>query len=529
MSGPSVRCLVDELGLSASAVQAALADAGDDGDDATPWYVLVLTGFGVWVGASLLTLVLALGGLLHLAGLRVALGLVSLGAAWALGRVGARVATTQSAWVAATAAHVLVLSGLDELMRAKHLGPLGVLLSTLTLLAVPGAVPRVAATLALWGWAAWWASTLGGKADVIVVGAAAAATALTLGERRLLALGTGLARPVAHGSSVALLATLAVHAKVTDGVLAVPLLSTLAGAALVVVAVGLGPRLLGGPRPSGAHGALLVLVVAAAAALAPAEPGVLASALVVALGVLQRQRVARALGLAALVGFALWAMYRLDVPLVHKALTALSLGALALVARAFVLPSSSSSMPAPTGEAASLPTSTSLPSSPSSRRARAWLLAGVVLAVGTPAAFSWQKEAVLRDGRRLLLPLLVRDPRSLLQGDYMVLQTTVADDARAQVEGRPRSGHLVVAVDAHDVARFVRFDDGAPLGAGEVRVRYRVRGEHWRRVVRVGADEFFFAEGRGGTFAAARYGEVRVADDGEVALVGLCDAATQRL
>jgi uncharacterized membrane-anchored protein len=67
--------------------------------------------------------------------------------------------------------------------------------------------------------------------------------------------------------------------------------------------------------------------------------------------------------------------------------------------------------------------------------------------------------------------------------------------------------------------------DSTALADDEVRVRYRRRGHR----VRIGAESFFFEEGTAERYATARYGELRVAPDGEVVLVGLRDAALNQL
>jgi uncharacterized membrane-anchored protein len=41
--------------------------------------------------------------------------------------------------------------------------------------------------------------------------------------------------------------------------------------------------------------------------------------------------------------------------------------------------------------------------------------------------------------------------------------------------------------------------------------------------VRLASDAFFFEEGQGQTYQRARFGELRVADDGSAVLVGLRD------
>jgi uncharacterized membrane-anchored protein len=53
----------------------------------------------------------------------------------------------------------------------------------------------------------------------------------------------------------------------------------------------------------------------------------------------------------------------------------------------------------------------------------------------------------------------------------------------------------------------------------------RGRWGEWK----LGAQTYFFEQGRAATFATAKYGELRVGPFGEVVLVGLRDAAMQRL
>ena len=50
-----------------------------------------------------------------------------------------------------------------------------------------------------------------------------------------------------------------------------------------------------------------------------------------------------------------------------------------------------------------------------------------------------------------------------------------------------------------------------------------------QRGVRIGAGKMFFAEGEADRFSKARFGEVRVDDDGDVVLAGLCGEDRQPL
>lgn len=151
---------------------------------------------------------------------------------------------------------------------------------------------------------------------------------------------------------------------------------------------------------------------------------------------------------------------------------------------------------------------------------RALVLALTILAV--LAVVNGQilgKERILRKGETVLLELAPRDPRSLLQGDYMALRYRMAADVAAAAGLGSLDGRAVVELDPRGRASFVRLDDGQPLLDGQRLLVFRKRGE----AVRLASDAFFFEEGRGGVYASARYGELKVARDGEAVLVGLRD------
>lgn len=152
---------------------------------------------------------------------------------------------------------------------------------------------------------------------------------------------------------------------------------------------------------------------------------------------------------------------------------------------------------------------------------RKWLvlLAGIVALV----LVDWTivaRERLVVDGRVVLLELAPVDPRSLMQGDYMALRFRVADAAtRSTTNAVPADGDLVLAVGPDDVGAFRRIDDGAPLAPDELRLRYRIRDG----VAKLATNAYFFEEGRGARYSGARYGEFRVAPDGEAILTGLRD------
>jgi uncharacterized membrane-anchored protein len=157
---------------------------------------------------------------------------------------------------------------------------------------------------------------------------------------------------------------------------------------------------------------------------------------------------------------------------------------------------------------------------------RALMIAAGVLAL---TAVNWSihaREALLREGRIVLLELAPVDPRSLMQGDYMALRFKVADDAFGRnARGERPDGHIVVRSGDAAVATFVRIDDATPLAPDELRLRYR-----WRAgAPKFATNAFFFEEGTAKLYASARYGEFRVGPDGESILTGLRDAERKPL
>ncbi len=156
----------------------------------------------------------------------------------------------------------------------------------------------------------------------------------------------------------------------------------------------------------------------------------------------------------------------------------------------------------------------------------ALILAGLLLVLVVPNAFVVQKEQLLASGRPVLLELAPVDPRSLIQGDYMRLDYAITRQIADSQQHWPRTGEIVVALDADGVARFVRrHNEQIALGPRELVLTYRRR----RGSIRVGTDAFHFQEGQAGRYQRARYGEVRVAPSGTSVLVGLRDSARKAM
>jgi uncharacterized membrane-anchored protein len=125
-----------------------------------------------------------------------------------------------------------------------------------------------------------------------------------------------------------------------------------------------------------------------------------------------------------------------------------------------------------------------------------------------------KKEKTLSNGSEMLLRLLPRDPRSLMQGDYMALRYDIGE--RVPVSQAASQGCIVASLDENHIAKFVRIYKGESLGPNEHLLFYRKR-----KGLRFGAESFFFQEGDAKLYAEAKYAELRVDESGRSVLVGL--------
>ncbi len=152
------------------------------------------------------------------------------------------------------------------------------------------------------------------------------------------------------------------------------------------------------------------------------------------------------------------------------------------------------------------------------RRVLIFLIAVMVLAVINFEIY--KKEKLLVEGTTLLLELAPVDPRSLMQGDYMILRYKIAREHQ-KIE---TDGYFVIERDSKQVGHFKEVYKGElPESSLLLRVRKRRRG------IRMGAESFFFQEGHAKYYNEARYGELRVSATGDSVLIGLRNADLKRL
>jgi len=152
-----------------------------------------------------------------------------------------------------------------------------------------------------------------------------------------------------------------------------------------------------------------------------------------------------------------------------------------------------------------------------------WGMLVIILVLVNTMIFG--KEKIVSAGQIMLLELVPRDPRSLMQGDYMALNYRLSREV-ARKEQVEDDGFIVVQLNTENVAKMIRFHGPVQeLQEGEYLLRYRNRGGF----VKLASDAYFFEEGQWKTYRAARFGELRVDPSGIAVLTGLRDAKYQVL
>jgi uncharacterized membrane-anchored protein len=138
----------------------------------------------------------------------------------------------------------------------------------------------------------------------------------------------------------------------------------------------------------------------------------------------------------------------------------------------------------------------------------------------------WRKETVVARGEPIYVPLVPVDPRSLMQGDYMDLRFELpraVETGLNELADRSirREAQVVVGLNVQQRATVLRLAQaGETLAANERLMPIKHLKGRWVLVT----DAYFFPEGEGERFEAARFGEFRVLPDGRALLIGLSDA-----
>ncbi len=129
-----------------------------------------------------------------------------------------------------------------------------------------------------------------------------------------------------------------------------------------------------------------------------------------------------------------------------------------------------------------------------------------------------KKEAILAEGKLILLELAPVDPRSIIQGDYMQLTYKIAE--KDGIDSIAKRGFVVVKTNEKGIAERIRIQTKkTPLNSDEFLIEYTAGS--WN--MNIGAESFFFEEGQAEKYEKAIYGGLRVDSKGNSILVGLYD------
>ncbi|MGG5577874.1 GDYXXLXY domain-containing protein [Myroides sp. C15-4] len=136
-----------------------------------------------------------------------------------------------------------------------------------------------------------------------------------------------------------------------------------------------------------------------------------------------------------------------------------------------------------------------------------------------------QKESTIKEGKLVLFALAPVDPRSLIQGDYMQLNYAINEQLRTAVEDRStihKRGYVIIHVDQQQRGSFQGISTARPMLEGDSLLA--VKYFNWDGfTLAVGAESYFFQEGKDSLFEQAKYGGLRIDPKGNSVLIGLYD------
>ncbi len=144
--------------------------------------------------------------------------------------------------------------------------------------------------------------------------------------------------------------------------------------------------------------------------------------------------------------------------------------------------------------------------------------------------FSVNKEEKNLKKESFLLEIAPLDPRSLFQGDYMILDYVVSQGIEREIYEMTKSneknsnlsknGFAVLKIKDQKIAQFERITENLlETEEGEIVVRYTKGSDG----INLGIDSYLFQEGRGEEFERARYVEVVNPKSGELRIKNLLD------
>jgi len=133
----------------------------------------------------------------------------------------------------------------------------------------------------------------------------------------------------------------------------------------------------------------------------------------------------------------------------------------------------------------------------------------------------YKNEQILENGEIVLLQLAPVDPRSLMQGDYMILRYALEENI-FEYGSSLEFEYIVIRKDEDNVAHFVRFYEDEQLAVNEKLLRI-----HNGSGSSIRPDTFLFQEGHAKYYEEAKYGVFKFSKSGEYLLTDLADENRQ--
>lgn len=157
-------------------------------------------------------------------------------------------------------------------------------------------------------------------------------------------------------------------------------------------------------------------------------------------------------------------------------------------------------------------------------------IATLVTTLGVANFSIWQFEDVLANGEKIVLKLVPRDPRSLMQGDYMELNYEILNDLNhldienEENESKHKQKQLYLLLYNHNgVDEFCDYTLAAPPTKFEqCRANIYLPIKYQYGKIKMAGQDFFFPEGKQKYFEQAEYGEFRF-KEGKLLLLRLLD------
>lgn len=139
-----------------------------------------------------------------------------------------------------------------------------------------------------------------------------------------------------------------------------------------------------------------------------------------------------------------------------------------------------------------------------------------------------EKEAILAAGQTVYIALIPVDPRSMVQGDYMALRFFLPsgqNDTKILESAPHPVGVMTIGANKIGMVTHIAAEAGSMAAPGERFVKLRRDKGSWS----LGINAWFFREGQGKKFEAAKYGEFRLGPKGDLLLVAMADEHLKRI